>query len=182
MATTYIRESTISKATNYLNQIRRMVGKKPDMLVTEMKKEATRMHIGTTYIDQAIALGYFTKNDKGIWKSSLIEGSDFKPSHARAMVEKSNEYNRSLMHERDKKHDTSKVQKKAVVPARSVYTGRRKAVRGITERAIQKYLTDKVILEQFMKKRLISNLDVCLLTSELHRRGLKGTLSGSIQV
>ncbi len=182
MATTYIRESTISKAANYLNQIRRLVEKNPEMPVAEMKKEATRMHIGTTYIDQAIALGYFTKTDKGIWKPGISEGSDFKTSHAKAMIEKSNEYNRNLMHERNRKKAVSKVQAVAAKPSKPTVRLRRKPLTGISERALEKYLTDKVILDRFMKKKLISNLDVCVLTSELHRRGLQGTLSGSIQV
>ncbi|MGB8492493.1 MAG: hypothetical protein WCE64_15670 [Bacteroidales bacterium] len=205
MATTTIRESTISRATGYLNQIRQLVGKNQTIPVSEMKKEATKMHVGTTYIDQAIALGYFKKNDKGIWKVSLSDSADFTPAHARAMVEKSNEYNRRLMRARARKAAELKVQKKAtaapglvktaaVSPAKSAAAkpakvavtkrvrSRRVKATEITDKYIERYLTDKLILDQFMKKHLISNLEVCALTSELHRRGLIGTLSGSIQV
>ena len=204
MATTTIRESTISRATGYLNQIRQLVGKNQTIPVSEMKKEATKMHVGTTYIDQAIALGYFKKNDKGIWKVSLSDNAEFTPAQAKAMVEKSNEYNRILMRARAKKAAESKVQKKvnaaarpakavAINPARSAakparataarrVRARRVKATEITDKYIERYLTDKLIMDQFIKKHLISNLEVCALTSELRRRGLVGTLSGSIQV
>jgi hypothetical protein len=167
--------------------------------------------VGTTYIDQAIALGYFKKNDKGIWKVNLADNAEFTLANARAMVEKSNEYNRILMRARSRKAAELKARKKAsaspatarnaartasVKPARSaafrtaaikaaatrIARSRRIKSTAITDRYIERYLTDKLILDQFMKKHLISSLEVCVLTSELRRRGLVGTLSGSIQV
>ena len=186
MATTTIRESTISKTTGYLNLIKGMVEKNPAMPLSGMKREATRMHVGTTYIDQAIALKYFTRSSSGKWKTSLTPGTSFTDANAKAVVEKSNEYNRALVRARKKRVLIPKVSipraaKKPVAPSRSI-KARRKNPSEISDKAIQRYLTDRIIIDQFMKKHLISSLDMCILTSELHRRGLKGMLSGSIQV
>jgi hypothetical protein len=181
MATTTIRESTISKTVEYLNMIKGMVEKNPTMPLSGMKKEATKMHVGTTYIDQAIALGYFSRNQSGKWKPGIAPGNNFTSTNARAVIEKSNEYNRALVKARKRKAAAPKIARKPAQPVRPVIA-KRSRIAESSDRAIQKYLTDRIVIDQFMKKHLISDLDICVLTAELHRRGLQGTLSGSIKV